>query len=360
MWHDANALNKLYNHFLNEKNETYKLTGKSPNRYAQQKSIITLKELIPELKGIHSQVLQQVPLRLHKAFKFFFEHQKDGVGPPNYRSCQNFFGICYPQSGYSIKDDIFYTKTYGDIKFYKYRLYLGKVKQVQITNKDNKWYLIITTDYVATKQEVNNRVGIDLGITNLVATSDGAIIKNKRHAKYFDKQIAELDRRNKKCKKGSRKCKFLKRTIKRLYGVKSRKIKDFLHKVSYNLSSNYDTIFCEDLSLKEMSESYITGINRELRNSQLGTFTSFVGYKVHNLVKVNPYNTSKTCNHCGNIMSMPLSVRTYTCPKCGTIEDRDVNAAKNIYCLGQAVLEKGCTVSAYQMSLQEALGFSPG
>jgi putative transposase len=106
------------------------------------------------------------------------------------------------------------------------------------------------------------------------------------------------------------------------------------------------------LSVKKMSESKITGLNRELRNSQLANLISKIKYKSQNIVFVNPRNTSKTCNSCGNIQDTPLHIREYVC-RCGYKEDRDINAAKNIFCLGQAILETRCS----ELTLQEALSF---
>jgi putative transposase len=199
-------------------------------------------------------------------------------------------------------------------------------------------------------------IGVDVGITNIATLSDGTIIKNQPHAKYLDKQINKLkSRRDKNTKKGSRRFKFLSITIKRLYGVKERKVKDFLHKVSKDLSSKYDTIVVENLALKEMSESNKTGINRELRNSQIATFINYLKYKTNRVIEVDPRNTSKTCNQCGKIHNKPLWDRTMDC-ECGNKTDRDVNAAKNIYCLGQAVLETGRT----ELNIQEAIAFRQG
>ena len=107
----------------------------------------------------------------------------------------------------------------------------------------------------------------------------------------------------------------------------------------------------EDLNVKKMSEGKITGLNRELRNSKLSSFINKLEYKVNRLIKVNPMNTSKTCNSCGKLQKMPLSKRVYKC-SCGYSEDRDVNAAKNIICLGQAILLGECTVGS---TIQEAL-----
>lgn len=125
-----------------------------------------------------------------------------------------------------------------------------------------------------------------------------------------------------------------------MYEKKVCKITDFHHKLSHKLSHQYDTIIVEDLSIKKMSESDLTSLNRNMREAKLAQFLRFLEYKTYKLVKVNPYNTSKTCNKCGYIhKDLKLSDRKITCKKCGHEYDRDENAAENIYCLGQAILD---------------------
>lgn len=124
LWLHANKLNWLYNHFLNQRIENYKTKTKT-TRYTQQKALTSLKKeekLLAEndssyhdiLNEIHSQVLQQVVLRLDNSYKDFFSRVKNktGIGFPKFRSCGKFFGICYPQDGFTIKNNIFKTKIY--------------------------------------------------------------------------------------------------------------------------------------------------------------------------------------------------------------------------------------------------------
>lgn len=357
LWKHANKLNWLYNYFLNQKIETYKKDKTNIDRGQQQKELVVLKSNDPDIAEIHSQVLQQVTLRLKKSYQAFFRRvkNKETAGFPKFRNCKKFFNICYPQSGYFIKNGILKTKAYGKISFIQHRELKGKIKQVSISHKNNKWYLNICTDYIKNPQNLNNKVGIDIGLKHLVVATDGTKIKNNTHAKYFDKQIAIINSRKSNTKKGSRKYKFLNKINQRLYDVKVRKINDFQHKVSKNLACRYDTIFAEDLSVKSMSEGDWTSLNKAIRNAKLAQFLSFLEYKVNNLILVNPKNTSKTCNNCCKIHTdLKLSDRTIIC-SCGIIYDRDENAAKNVFCLGRAILDHPEYVGL--MTIQEALTF---
>jgi putative transposase len=357
LWQHANKLNWLYNYFLNQKIEAYKTEKKSISKNTQQGELVKLKETDPILAEIHSQVLQQVAIRLDRSYQSFFrtvKSNKTAGGFPKFRSCKDFFGICYPQSGFVIIDGLFKTKVYGDMSFVQHRDLKGQIKQVSISNKNNKFYINITTDHIkATK--ASGSIGIDIGLKHLVVATDGLKIKNRTDSKYFDKQIAKVQSRKDQVVKGSRKYKFLKKVANRLYGAKVRKINDFQHKVSKRLGSTYDTIYAEDLSVKSMSEGKWTNLNRSIRNAKLAQFLSFLGYKTNHLVLVNPRNTSKTCNKCSKIhIDLKLSDRTITC-SCGNIYDRDENAAQNVFCLGQAMQENPAYVGS--MTIQEALAF---
>lgn len=355
LWEHANKLNKLYNYFLNLKIEKYKDNKESLSRFTLQAMLPNLKEEDPELKEIHSQILQGVVKRLDLSYQSFFRRvkNKEVAGFPKFRPCRNFFGIHYPQSGYTINNNKIKTKAYGELHFVKHREIKGNIKSINITCKNDQWFVSILSDCEKEKIKNDISIGIDVGITNLVALSNGVIIKNKQHAKYYDKQIGKLQNRKSKCKKGSRKYKRFGQVITRLYGAKCRKINDFQHKVSKNLSTKYDTIIVEDLQIKQMTEGKIRGLNREMRNSSIGNFINKLSYKCNRLVKVNPRNTSKTCSNCGKIQDMPLHKRTYLCD-CGYENDRDVNAAINIHCLGQAIISGLCSANA---NLQEAFVF---
>ena len=357
LWQHANKLNWLYNYFLNQKIEAYKKDKTNISQSDQQKELVLLKQSDEIISEIYSQVLQQVPLRLKNAYSAFFRRvkNKETAGFPKFRSCRDFFGICYPQAGYTIADNIFKTKVYGKISFIQHKKIQGAIKQVSITNKYNRWYINITTDFTDKNINAQSSIAIDVGLKHLVVSTDGTKIVNCTHAKYFDKKISAIQSRRDKLTKGSRKYKFLNKIKQRLHDAKVRKINDFQHKVSKRLARKYDTIFAENLSVKSMSESKITSLNKAIRNAKLAQFLSFLKYKVNNLVLVNPRNTSKTCNSCDKIHTdLKLSNRTISC-SCGKIYDRDENAANNIFCLGQAILDHPEYVGS--MTIQEALSF---
>ena len=118
-----------------------------------------------------------------------------------------------------------------------------------------------------------------------------------------------------------------------------RKTNDYLHKVSHDLSTKYDTVIVEDLHVNNMVEhSKIRGRNRQIHNACMSKFVSMLEYKCKRLIKVNPEFTSQTCCICHHKLDkkLPLHKRTFVCPHCGLKLDRDHNAAVNILQLGYA------------------------
>lgn len=239
----------------------------------------------------------------------------------------------------------------SDMRTFQYRLYPTKQQQEKLWQHANKLNSLL----IIQKNKITHRTNRTKLIKHLVVATDGTKIKNNTHAKYFDKQIAGIQSKGSKLNKGSRQYRFLSRIIQGLYNVKVIKLNDFQHKVSNSLARQYNTIFAEDLSVKSMSEGNWTNLNKAIRNTKLAQFLSFLSYKANHLVLVNPKNTSKTCNNCGKIHTdLKLSDRIITC-SCGKTYDRDENAANNVFCLRQAILDNPGYVGS--MSIQEALAF---
>lgn len=354
LWEHSCLLNSLYNRMLHMEQEEYEKNKKFLNFYTLNYMLPKLKQETPALRNIFSQSLQQVMKRVNDGYYLFFK--KVTIHPPKFRSCKKFYNICYPQPkvGYKIEDNKFITKQYGTIEFNPYREMKGTVKTVSITHDvvRNKFYLCIVTDgKTEFTPYANAHIGIDLGTMNLVTTSDGEVYQGPVHQKYFDKQIDKLKSiRDTKYplmkgedgkKRSSRNRQHLNRVIAKLYGVKRNKTRDVLHKISRDLSRRYDTVMVEDLQVKRMGESNISGRNRELRNQGIGQFLTYLSYKCKKVVRVDPVNTSKTCCKCHHkIEELPLRIRQWTCPHCGTKLDRDRNAALNILHLGRAMMSR--------------------
>ena len=338
LWEHSKICTKVYNHFIELEQKTYKEQNKYLNVYALNALLVSIKLSDKSLQAIYSQVLQQISWRVHRGYMLFFK--KAVLHPPRQQNDKHFFSLTYPQGGYKIQDGKFITSAYGDIKLKIHRPYQETVKQVTITYDDFRWYLCVTTnhdpvDHLTTS---NSKIALDLGTKDLYTTEQGVKVKGPTHQTYYRLQIANLQQLKEKCKNGSRRHKHLSRLIRKLYLKMVRKTNDYLHKVSHDLSTKYDTVIVEDLNVKQMSESKIRGRNRQIHNACMSKFVSMLEYKCKRLIKVNPDYTSQTCCLCHHKLDkkLPLNKRTFKCPHCCLKLDRDQNAAVNILQLGYA------------------------
>ena len=182
----------------------------------------------------------------------------------------------------------------------------------------------------------------------LYAASDGTRANMPRWFRKSEKKLSREQRKLTRQTKGSARYeKQRRRTAKHQRHVANQR-KDFLHKKSAEITNQYDIISVEDLSLAGMSRGLHLG--KTVHDSGYGRFVEMLSYKQarkkHMLIKVDRfYPSSQLCHVCGykNTITKDLSVRTVTCPKCGTVYDRDINAAKNIDAEGLRIYRNICS-----------------
>jgi len=177
-------------------------------------------------------------------------------------------------------------------------------------------------------------VGIDVGIKDFATLSTGEKISNPTYFKTSEKKLAKLQRNLSKKKKGSINRNKARLKVARCHEHISNQRKDFLHKISYRLTNEFGTICLEDLNVKGMVKN--RKLSKAISDVGWGMFKEFLKYKTtwygSNIKEVDRFfPSSKTCNKCGSInKNLVLSDRTWTCSKCKTMLDRDINAAINI------------------------------
>ncbi len=332
----------LYNSALVDRNRHYEETDKGLSRIDQQKILVRDKKNIEYLMNIHSQVLQDVLFRVEKAYKAFFRRikEKNGkAGYPRFKQTGRYDSITYTQSGFGI-DDVgkLSLSKIGHIKLKLHRSINGIIKTCNVKKEIDKWYVCFSVEYtpVTKKQTViRKHVGIDVGIKSFAALSSGKVIKNPKHLIQAEERLIKKQRRLSNKKKGSNNRKKARLSVAKAHKRVSNQRKDFQHKLSRKIISNYDAVGVEDLRIKNMVKNHC--LAKSISDAGWGQFLSFMAYKAEEagilFLRVNPRNTSKACSvpGCGYIYKdMTLSVREWTCPSCGTTHERDVNAAAEI------------------------------
>ncbi len=322
---------------------------------------------IKELKEIHgfdflklsSSCCQQQTIRhFQQTIKqFFSKNRKFKIKRPKFKKK----GISKDSIAFS-GSGIYKTKS-GEIKL----LSLGKLKlrgEIDLNSLDRKQIKSITIskdkcnhyyasicyeveiNYEETDFELRNSnksVGLDLGLSHFLIDSQGKKIDNPRFLKQELEKLKFLDRCLSRKKKNSNSYKKTKLKRAKLFKSITNKRNYFFHCISKELVNNFDFIYVEDLSVKNMIKNMIKNrkLSRSISDVSWSRFISILSYKCDwNGVKLHKINkwfaSSKTCSECGyQIDKLDLSIREWVCPDCETIHDRDVNAALNILKRGE-------------------------
>ena len=328
----------VYNYFLNEKQTQYQETKTSDSYNIQQFKLTQLRKTSEYsfLNEMPLQVLQCSLRNMHTAFDRFYKHKG---GYPNYKSKRDKQAFKMPQR-FKLQDNkLHIPKLKTGIKCVVSKELIGEPCFATITKtKSGKYYVSITVkqdNYVAYPR-TNKSVGLDLGIKDLVITSDDVkyprhkqqIKQLKRKLKHNQKHLSRKVHGSKRYEKQVLKCN---RIYERITNVKV----DYIHKITTELVKHYDIIKVEDLNIKGMVKNH--KLAEVINECNWGEFVNMLRYKCDwngkQLVKVDRfYPSSQLCCECGcrNKKVKNLAIRQWTCECCGTLHDRDVNAAINI------------------------------
>ena len=207
---------------------------------------------------------------------------------------------------------------------------------------------ILLEEEIAPLPATTGRVGIDLGLHDMVVLDSGEKVGNPRFFQAGEKQLAKAQRRLAKKKLGSKNRDKARRKVARIHASIVDRRRDFTHKLSTRIIRENQTICIETLQVKAMVKH--PTLAKAIHDVGWGEFVRQLEYKAvwygRTLVKIDKwYPSSKRCHSCGHILdSLTLDVRHWTCPECGVIHDRDVNAAQNILAVGHTVSAYGETV----------------
>ena len=237
---------------------------------------------------------------------------------------------------------LFIPKFKEGIKCRVHREIKGEIGKVTISKTPSgKYFVSVFTEeeYVTPLEKTNKSVGVDMGLKDLLITSEGEIFKNNRYTRRYERKLAKAQQHLSRKKKGSRGFENQKLKVAKLHDKIANSRVDYLHKCSISLVRRYDTICIENLNVKGMERNH--HLAKSITDASWGSFVSMLNYKAEwndkKVVKIDRYfPSSQTCNVCGyvNKQTKDLSVREWECPICHTHHNRDVNAAINILRFG--------------------------
>ena len=339
----------IYNHFLDEKINDYKETGKSKSCYDQIKELPGLCKEYPWLSEVDSCSLRTALFSLEDAYKRFYSKQN---GFPKFKNKDignsyktNNIKNTYKDKNYeSIKVDfskrIITLPKLKEVKFRGYRNktnFIGNIKSAVIRRQANKYYVSILVEEPLILPEFTLRsiVGLDLGIKDIITTSYNEKIENSLSSLEVKKRIKGLQKGLSRCKSGSKNRYKIKIKIQRAFMKLKNIRKHLMHDVTNKLVKENDIIVMEDLDIKNMYQTH--RVAKSLTNIPLAEIKRVLEYKCKwqnkKLLTINRYYpSSQVCSVCGyqNKEVKDLNIRRWECPKCSSLHDRDINASVNI------------------------------
>jgi putative transposase len=358
-----------WNYALNKSIETYKATGKGLGQTA-------LNSLLPQLKkqeetlwlaDCYSQVLQATTLNITTAYKNFFEKR---AGFPRFKSKHGKQSIQYPQNVKIVGGNVKLPGNIGIVKAKIHRPIEGKVKTVTVSKTPSgKYFASILTEVEGEKSSSSEGkiYGIDLGLKHFAVVFDGEKVSKYDNPKHLAKHEKNILRKKKKLagkQKGSKSRNKYRKIVAKVYERVSNSRQDFIHKLSHKLVSDSQTVIVENLHVKGMVRNH--NLADAISDAGWGTFINFLAYKLERkgakLVELERwFPSSKLCSNCFyQVDEMPLEMREWICPQCGTRHDRDGNAAMNIRAEGIRMLQAdGSDVSAVGGEVRPKSGRKP-
>jgi putative transposase len=295
--------------------------------------------------------LQQGLRHLQKAFaNFWAGHAKY----PNFRKKHHGGSAEFTKSAFKWKDgQVFLAKCSQALPIRWSRQIPAGCSPSTVTVKldaRGQWFVSLLVDdhTVNPLVKTDKSIGLDVGITSLIATSDGDKIANPKHFKRLHKKLRRVQKAFSRKQKRSNNRQKARLKVARIHGRITDARKDFLHKLTTQLVRENQTIVVEDLAIKNLVKNH--KLAQSISDASWGELVRQLAYKCQwygrELVKIDRwFPSSKRCGNCGYIVEkMSLNVREWKCPKCETSHDRDINASKNILAAGLAVRVCGANI----------------
>jgi putative transposase len=356
----------LWNNSLDECQKTYKDTGKGLGHFALNNRLPGLKQSVEWLGETHSQVLQSVCLNLSRAFINFFERRAEY---PSFKSKHGKQSIQYPQGVKIVEGRKLFLPKIGHVKAVVHREIVGTIKTVTISKTPTgKYFAAILTENGVDAPAITfdgKILGIDVGLTHLAITSDGSKFDNPKHVAKAQKNLRRKQRKLSRKVKGSNTRNKARLLVAKAHERVTNARKDYLHKLSHKLvnDSQVQVIAVEDLHVKGMMRNHC--LAKAIGDVGWGAFTGMLKYKAEQAgkgyIEVNRFfPSSKACSCCLHIQpSMPLNIRSWRCDKCGSLHDRDINAAQNIRNEAQHMIAAGIAGTASRGTVSQVRGRKP-
>jgi putative transposase len=341
----------IYNEMLEMLKAQYEADGTFPTKY----------DLTARFKGrggdrVPATTVQTLADRLSKALKRYLQLKDLGlpVGFPRFKTPNRWHSIQLRQ--YAPSRDVWLdadgthlhvpAKLGPLLKIKLHRSLVGTpVTTHLVVRADGHWYALIVCETAPQDEQgavhpaqatqatcEHPAIGLDVGLKVFLADSDGGIVENPRHFRRGQKRLAHAQRTVCRRKKGSHRRRKASRDVAYRHLTISRQRRDFHFKTAKHYAQRFSSICVEDLNVVGMVHNH--HLAKSIHDASWSAFLAILEAKAeraaHQVIRVPARFTTQKCSRCGEYVQKSLSVRTHLCPCCGLVEDRDVNAAKNI------------------------------
>jgi putative transposase len=351
---------RLYNAALEERRMAWRRRQVSVRYGGQSAQLTAIRECCPEQARWSFSSQQATLRRLEKAFAAFFRRLKAGQQPgyPRFKSEHRFDSVEWPTDGdgcrFKPESRAVYLQGIGHVKVSLHRRVEGTVKTISVKREGRRWFLVLACDDVPARPlpPTGAAVGLDMGVSVFVATSDGELVDNPRHSRTAAKRLGAAQQALARKQRGSHNRRRQREVVANHHRKVGNQRRDFHHQLARRLVNAYDVVVIEDLAVKNMSRSASgtpkapgigvaakRGLNRSILDAGWAQFASILTGKAEeagrSLIRVNPHHTSQTHWKCG--WRGDRDGIAFWCPHCSVPEHADLNAARNILRAGLAL-----------------------
>lgn len=333
----------VYNQTLAIRRDAWQQRQETLQLYDTQAMLPGWKAERKTLKLVHSQVLQNVQVRVDLAFQAFFRRVKAAEQPgyPRFKQFRRYDSMTYPQygNGARLQGNRLILSKIGAVTVNLHRPVEGRIKTVTLRrNSTGKWFVAFAVEKPCEQPAdvPQAAVGVDVGLEKFATLSTGETIDNPRFFRADEHDLKRAQRRLSEQSKGSLERARRRKIVARVHERIANRRKDFAHQQSRKLVNRFGVIVFEDLSITRMLKNHC--LAKSIADAAWGQLATYTQYKAEEAgrayIEIDARGTSQRCSRCGAVVKKSLGMRVHHCPHCGLEIDRDLNAAYNILRLG--------------------------
>ena len=326
---------ELYNCALEHRISAY-AKGAAVRYNEQAAALPQIRRELPHQGRWSATAQQQVLRRLDKSYAAFFGRVKRGgkAGFPRFRARARYHAADFRVGdGMTLRKSgkLGFVGVPGKVKVKWHRALPSVPKSAILSRNAGKWYIILHVDVAPVERASPDSVGLDLGLTSLVAFSTGETVARPNITKRNARKLRVAQRALSRCKRGSKSRQKRKAAVAKLQAHIGNARRDTLHKLSAAIVARYGRIAVEDLNIKGLAGGMLA---KPVNDAAWSMLTNMLAYKAERagceLVEVDPRGTSQTCPECSTVAKKTLAERMHRCG-CGCALDRDVAAAMVVH-----------------------------